>query len=131
MADKTTVGINQLKEGGFVILDDVPCRVDRIQISTSGKHGHAKVRLDAIGLLDGVRKSIIKPSHDNVDVPIILKKRAQVLSVLPGGKAQLMDMETFDVMEMEIPEDRKGEIVPAAEIDYFEVMDVKTLKRIK
>lgn len=131
MADKTTVGINQLKEGGFVILDDVPCRVDRIQISTSGKHGHAKVRLDAIGLLDGVRKSIIKPSHDNVDVPIILKKRAQVLSILPGGKAQLMDMETFDVMEMEIPEDRKGEIVPAAEIDYFEVMDVKTLKRIK
>lgn len=131
MADKTTVGINQLKEGGFVILDDVPCRVDRIQISTSGKHGHAKVRLDAIGLLDGVRKSIIKPSHDNVDVPIILKKRAQVLSVLPSGKAQLMDMETFDVMEMEIPEDRKGEIVPAAEIDYFEVMDVKTLKRIK
>lgn len=131
MADKTTVGINQLKEGGFVILDDVPCRVDRIQISTSGKHGHAKVRLDAIGLLDGVRKSIIKPSHDNVDVPIILKKRAQVLSVLPSGKAQLMDMETFDVMEMEIPEDRKGEIVPAAEIDYFEVMAVKTLKRIK
>lgn len=131
MADKTTVGINQLKEGGFVILDDVPCRVDRIQISTSGKHGHAKVRLDAIGLLDGVRKSIIKPSHDNVDVPIILKKRAQVLSILSGGKAQLMDMETFDVMEMDIPEDRKSEIVPAAEIEYFEVMDVKTLKRIK
>ncbi len=131
MADKTNVGINQLKEGGFVILDGVPCRVDRIQISTSGKHGHAKVRIDAIGLLDGVRKSIIKPSHDTVDVPIILKKRAQVLSILSSGKAQLMDMETFDVMEMDIPEDRKSEIVPAAEIDYFEVMDVKTLKRIK
>ncbi len=131
MGDKTTVGISQLKEGGFVILDGVACRVTRIQISTSGKHGHAKVRLDASGLLDGVNKSIIKPSHDNVDVPIILKKRAQVLAILNDGKAQLMDMETFDTIELEIPGDRKNEIVPAAEIDYFEVMDVKTLKKVK
>jgi translation initiation factor 5A len=131
MGDKTSVGIGQLKEGGFVILDDIPCRVTRVQISTSGKHGHAKVRLDATGLLDGVNKSIIKPSHDTVDVPIILKKRAQVLAILNDGKAQLMDMESFETIELEIPDDRKGEIVPAAEIDYFELMDVKTLKKIK
>lgn len=131
MGDKTSVGISQLKEGGFVILDDVPCRVTRVQISTSGKHGHAKVRLDATGLMDGTNRSIIKPSHDSVDVPIILKKRAQVLSILNDGKAQIMDLESFETLELEIPEDRKGEVVPAAEIDYFEVMDVKTLKRIK
>lgn len=131
MADKTSVGINQLKEGGFVILDGVPCRVTKVQISTSGKHGHAKVRLDASGLLDGVNKSIIKPSHDNVEVPIILKKRAQVLAILNDGKAQLMDMETFETMEMEIPEDRKSEMIAGEEVDYFEVLDVKTLKRIK
>lgn len=131
MADKTSTGINQLKEGSFVILDGVPCRVTRIQISTSGKHGHAKVRLDATGLMDGVNKSIIKPSHDDIEVPIILKKRAQVLAILPSGQAQLMDMETFETMEMDIPDDRKDEITPPNEVDYFEVLDIKTLKKIK
>jgi len=131
MADKTTVGISQLKEGSFVILDDIPCRVDKINISTSGKHGHAKVRLDARGLLDGVTKSIIKPSHDTVSVPIVLKKKGQVLAILGDGRAQIMDMDSFEVLEMEIPDDRKSEIVPAAEIEYFEILDIKTLKRIK
>jgi translation initiation factor 5A len=131
MADKSSTGINQLKEGSFVILDGVPCRVTRIQISTSGKHGHAKVRLDASGLMDGVNKSIIKPSHDSVEVPIILKKKAQVLSILNDGKAQLMDMESFETLELDIPDDRKDEVVPGAEIEYFEVLDIKTLKRLK
>lgn len=131
MADKTSTGINQLKEGSFVILDGIPCRVERIQISTSGKHGHAKVRLDAKGLLDGVNKSIIKPSHDEIEVPIILKKRAQVLSILPNGQAQLMDMESFETMEMDIPDDRKDEVVPPNEVDYFEVLEIKTLKKLK
>jgi translation initiation factor 5A len=131
MADKMSVGIGQLKEGGFVIIDGVPCRVTRVQISTSGKHGHAKVRLDATGLMDGVNKSIIKPSHDTIDVPIVLKLRGQVLSILNDGKAQIMDMNNFETLELDIPEDRKSEIVPGAEIDYFEILDIKTLKRIK
>ena len=131
MAGTTKAGIKHLKEGGFVVLDDIPCKVDKVTISTSGKHGHAKVRLDAIGLMDGVRKSIIKTAHDEVEVPIILRKKGQVLSILGTGKAQIMDMETFDVMEMDVPDDRKSEVLPGAEIEYFEVMDVKTLKKIK
>jgi len=131
MADKTSVGIGQLKEGGFVILDGVPCRVTRVQISTSGKHGHAKVRLDATGLMDGVNRSIIKPSHDTVDVPVVLKLRGQVLAILNDGKAQIMDMNSFETLELEVPEDRKSEIVPGAEIDYFEILDTKTLRKIK
>ena len=131
MADKTSVGIGQLKEGGFVILDGVPCRVTRVQISTSGKHGHAKVRLDATGLMDGTNRSIIKPSHDSVEVPILEKKKAQVLSITNDGKAQIMDMDNFETLELEIPDDRKDEIVPPNEIEYFEVLDIKTLKRLK
>lgn len=131
MADKTSVGIGQLKEGGFVILDGVPCRVTRVQISTSGKHGHAKVRLDATGLMDGTNRSIIKPSHDSVEVPILEKKKAQVLSITNDGKAQIMDMDNFETLELDTPDDRKDEVVPPNEIEYFEVLDIKTLKRLK
>lgn len=131
MGDKTNQLAKHLKEGGFVIIDDIPCKVDKVTVSTSGKHGHAKVRVDAIGLIDGIRKSVIKTAHDSMDVPIVLRKKGQVVALVGGNKAQIMDLDSFDVMEMDVPEDRQKEIIAGAEIEYFEVMDVKTLKRIK
>jgi len=130
MADKTVTIIKDLKPNGFVIIDGVPCRVERVQVSTSGKHGHAKVRLDAIGLFDNTRRSMIAPSHENVEVPIVEKKRGQVIAII-GNKAQIMDMQTYEVMEMDIPEERKARVKQGEELDYFEVLDVKTLKELK
>lgn len=130
MADKTVALIKDLKPNGFVIIDGVPCRVERVQSSTSGKHGHAKVRLDAIGLFDNIRKSIIAPAHENIEVPIVEKKRGQVVSIT-GSKAQIMNLTDYSVIEMEIPEDRKDKIRQGEDVDYFEVLDVKTLKELK
>lgn len=127
---KTTTGIKHLKKGGFVIINDVPCRVDKVQVSTTGKHGHAKVRVDAIGLLDGVRRNIVKPVHENVDVPIINKRNAQILAIM-SDNAQLMDMETYEVFELPIPEELKGTLESGKEMQYFEVAGQRTLKQIK
>ncbi len=122
--------IKDLKKGSFVNIDGVPCRVDAVSISKSGKHGHAKVRIDAIGLLDGIRKSLVKPSDARVDVPIVLKKKAQVLAII-GNKAQLMNLEDYSTIELEIPEDMKGSVKEGEEIFFFEIGDIKTLKQIK
>jgi len=128
--EKTTAGIKELRPNGFVIIDDVPCRVEKVDISKSGKHGASKCRVEAIGLLDGKRHSLVKPSSDTVTVPILSKKKAQVVSIT-GNKAQLMDLTDYNVFELEIPEERKEEIKQGEEIDYFEICDVKTLKRLK
>jgi translation initiation factor 5A len=127
---KTVALIKDLKPNGFVIIDGVPCRVERVQSSTSGKHGHAKVRLDGLGLFDNTRRSIIAPSHENIEVPIVEKKRGQVVSIT-GSKAQVMDLTTYEVIEMDIPEEKKDNIKQGEEIDYFEVLDIKTLKELK
>lgn len=126
----TRTGIKDLKPGSFVIIEDTPCRVEKIQVSTSGKHGAAKVRVEAIGVLDNRRKSMISPSHDEVSVPIILKKQSQVLAV-SGNKAQLMDLETYETIELDIPEEVKEKVVAGGEIAYFELMGIKTLKQLK
>ena len=107
--------IKDLRENGFVLIDGVPCRVDKVQISTSGKHGHAKVRLEAIGLFDNTRRSLIAPAHENVEVPMVLKKMAQVLAVT-GSRAQLMDTENYDQFELDIPDERKGNVIAGGEI---------------
>jgi translation initiation factor 5A len=124
------VEIKDLKRGSFVTIDGIPCRVDEVSISKSGKHGHAKVRVDAIGLFDGIRKSIVKPADARVDTPMILKKRAQVLAII-GNKAQLMNLEDYSTLELEIPEELQGKIKEGEEIFFFEVDGIRTLKQIK
>lgn len=128
--EKTAALIKDLKPNGFVMIDGVPCRVEKVQSSTTGKHGHAKIRLDAIGIFDGIRRSVVEPSHETVDVPILTKKKAQVLAIV-RNKAQLMDLQDYSQLELDIPEERKDEIKAGEEIDYFEICDIKTLKGLK
>jgi translation initiation factor 5A len=70
------------------------------------------------------------PAHEEVEVPIVEKKQGQVLSIT-GKTAQVMDMTDFQVFDMEIPEERKEEVKQGEEIDYYEVSDIKTLKKLK
>ncbi|MEM2686020.1 MAG: translation initiation factor IF-5A, partial [Candidatus Bathyarchaeia archaeon] len=55
------VEIGSLKEGMYVVIDGEPSRVVTIEKSKPGKHGSAKVRLVAIGVFDGVKRSIVSP----------------------------------------------------------------------
>lgn len=128
--EKTTATLKDLKPNGFVLIDDAPCRVEKVMISSSGKHGAAKARLDAIGLFDNRRRSIVKPADETVDVPIITKKKAQVLAIT-GNKAQIMDLTDYSVFELDIPEERKEAIRAGEETNYFEVIGIKTLKELK
>lgn len=124
------VEIKDLKKGSYVSIDGVPCKVDEISISKSGKHGHAKVRVDAIGLLDGVRRSIVKPADARVEVPMVVKKKAQVLAII-GNKAQLMSLDDYSMIELDIPEELQGKLKEGEEIFFFEIDSLRTLKQIK
>lgn len=122
--------IKTLKKGHFVLIDGVPCKVVSIAIAKSGKHGGAKARVEGIGLFDGRRRSIIKPGDAKVNVPIILRKNAQLLAIV-GEKAQLMDLTDYSTFELTIPEDMKGKVNPGEELNYFEVGGVRTLEKLK
>lgn len=65
-----------------------------------------------------------------MEVPIVVAKKAQVLAVR-DGRAQLMDLDDYSQFELEIPEERKSEVQPGNEIDYYETMGMKTLKKLK
>jgi len=128
--EKTTQVIKNLKPGNYITIDGVPCRVEKVTTSVSGKHGAAKTRVEAIGLFDGTRRSIVKPADEEVEVPILQKKRAQVLAIT-GNIAHLMDSQTFEELQLEIPEERRDEIKEGTEIEYFEILGIKTLKPLK
>ncbi len=128
--EKTVSVIKSLKKGSFVLIDDVPCKVDNISVSKSGKHGAAKARVDAIGLFDNRRRSLVRPADASIDVPIISRKTGQVLALM-GEKVQIMDTVDFSTFDLEVPEELKGKLTSGQEITYFEVAGVKTLRQVK
>jgi len=128
--EKTTSVIKSLRKGHFILIDNVPCRIESISSGKSGKHGASKTRVEAIGLFDGRRRSIVKPSHDTVNVPIINKKKAQILAI-SGDRVQLMDLSDYSMFELDIPEELKGKLNSGDEVNYFEVIGIRTLKPLK
>ncbi len=103
--EKKPIEIKLLKTGGFVIIDDAPCIVTDIALSKSGKHGAAKARLTAVGMYDGIKRIIVKPGAATVDIPIIEKRNAQVISKPAPDRAQLMDLADYSTFEAAIPSD--------------------------
>ncbi|HIE37291.1 TPA: translation initiation factor IF-5A, partial [Candidatus Geothermarchaeota archaeon] len=53
--------LGALKKGSYVIIDGEPCKVIEITKSKKGKHGSAQARVVAIGIFDGVKRSVVGP----------------------------------------------------------------------
>ena len=124
----TSVG--GLQKGNYVVVEGVACRVSDTQVSRPGKHGHAKVRLTAVGIIDGKKKIVVMPGHDNIEVPIVEKKTAQVLSI-QGDTANVMDSETYETFDLKIPEELKAEVVEGVNVLYWIILEDKVMKQVK
>lgn len=130
MAEVKLASIGTLQKGSYIVVDGAACKITSTATSRPGKHGHAKVNLMAVGILDGKKRNLTAPGHDNVEVPVIEKRSAQVLSV-NGNMANIMDSESFETLDMEIPEELTGECVEGVEILYWEILDSKVMKQVK
>jgi translation initiation factor 5A len=125
------VGINELKKGDSILLEDkYICKITDITISAPGKHGHAKARIEAVGVIDDKKRIIIMSAEDRAQVPIIEKKNAQIISV-SGEKAQLMDLESYEVFEAFVPEELKEKLKEGVQVTYSDLMGEKVIKNVK
>ena len=129
MGDETTlVSMKDLRVGRYILIDGVPCRVVDIETSAPGKHGSAKMRVTGIGMFEGQKRTLLKPSSADADAPVITKRKAQVVSVT-DSTAQIMDSETYEVYDLPITEDFKGKLKPGIEVEVIEAMGRKALSR--
>ena len=130
MADIKHKSAGSMQKGNYVVIEGVASIVTDVKISRPGKHGHAKVNLTAVGMLDDKKRNIVVPGHDNLEVPIIDKKNAQVLSVT-GENCNVMDSETYETFDLKIPPELKGQIAEGQTIVYWVILNDKVLKQIK
>ena len=113
--------IKTLKQGKYLVLGGEASKITSISTSSPGKHGAAKARIEAVGIFDNQKRSLVKPVNAKVDIPIIDKRVGQVLAIM-GEEVQLMDLETYETIDLPIPEDLKGDIAEGKEVEYIEAM---------
>ena len=120
--------MRSLKPNRYVLIDEEPCKILSVNISKPGKHGEAKARVEAVGIFDKQKRSIVHPVTHKVKVPIIDKRRAQILTVM-GSEVQLMDLETYETFNVAIPAELAGKLSPPGEVQYLVAMGRKKITR--
>jgi len=118
---KEQTEVRTLKEGRYVIIDDEPCVIKSVSHSKPGKHGSAKARVDAVGIFDNQKRSIISPVTQKIYVPLVERKNGQVISI-SGNVAQLMDMGDYSTIELTILDEYKSKIEVGKDIQYLVAM---------
>lgn len=111
------------------MIEGVPCKIVDIETSAPGKHGSAKMRITAIGIFDGQKKTMLKPSSGDAERPVIDKRKAQVISVT-GTMAQLMDADTYETYDLQVPEDLRGSVKSGAEVEVIHTMGKRAMTRL-
>lgn len=119
-----------LKIGKYLNIDGEPCKVVDMQVSSTGKHGHAKARITAIGIFDSQKRQILAGMHQNCQIPILEKSSAQVVAVM-GDRVQLMDLQSYETFEIPIPDEYKGKLSAGVEIEYQDYDGRKLVSRVK
>ena len=124
--------VGELKVGSYAIVDDEPSQIVAIQKSKPGKHGSAKFRCSAISLFDGSKKSFVSPVSANIQVPIVEKNAAQIIS-MTDTNIQMMNLSTYEIFDVSYPKDDdiKSKLEAGKEVEYWKIMDRYKIQRVK
>ncbi len=120
------INATEAKPGINILIDGSPCTVKSQDISKTGKHGHAKCRIEAVGIIDGKKRVIVVPGHERIEVPHIEKRKGQILSI-SGDKVSVMDLENYETIDVNRNED--VEVNEGDQIEYWKIGEEKIIKR--
>ena len=122
---------HEAKTGATILVDGNACIVKSNDVSKTGKHGASKCRIECVGVLDSKKRICAVPGSERFEVPLIEKKKAQVLSINDSAEmANVMDLESFETMDLAIMEEAKGTFNVEDQVEYMIVDEkIKVIKR--
>jgi len=121
------INATEARPGTNILIENEPYTIKKIDISKTGKHGHAKARIEAIGIINQQKKVFVVPGHERFEVPMVDKRKAQVLSI--ANKVSIMDLENFETMEIDCPEEIKSELKENSNVEYSDIEGRKIIRR--
>merc|ERR1712226_1435966 len=96
-----------LRNNGYVMIKDRPCKIVEMSTSKTGKHGHAKVHMVGIDIFNQKKYEDICPSTHNMDVPHVARKDYQFVDIDEDGYVDVME-EDGTTNQYKVPE---GEVM--------------------
>jgi translation initiation factor 5A len=118
------------KSGSVILYEGEAVTVRTNDISKTGKHGASKCRIEAIAIFSGKKKVIAVPGDAKFDVPMIEKRKAQVLNVNEGN-ATVMDLESFETIDVPYQEEVKDQLAPEKQVEYWDIEGRKAIMRVQ
>ncbi|MEM4271660.1 MAG: translation initiation factor IF-5A [Candidatus Pacearchaeota archaeon] len=115
--------------GTTIIIDGEAYTVRTNDISKSGKHGASKCRIEAINVITGNKKVLACPGAERFEVPMIEKKKAQVLSV-SDSTASIMDLQSYETIELPFLPELKENLAPEKQVEYWDIEGKKVIMRV-
>jgi len=124
--------VGELKVGNYVIVENEPSEIVSIEKSKPGKHGSAKARCVTVSLFDNTKRDFVNPVDATVQIPLVDKRSAQVLSLTPNS-VQLMDLETYEIFDVALPKEEEilSKLKNGAEVSYWNIMGRYKIQRVK
>lgn len=123
------IDATQIKPGTIVLIEGEPYTAKSNDKSKTGKHGAAKCRIEAIGILSGKKKILAVPGGERFEVPLIEKRKAQILSV-SDSTVSVMDLESYETIDVSFLEELKGQLAPEKEVEYWDIEGKKCIMRV-
>ncbi len=123
------IDATQAKPGANILINGEPYSVKSNDISKTGKHGASKCRIEAIGIFNGKKKVIAVSGGERFEVPLVEKHKAQVLSIV-NDRATVMDLNSYETIELPILDDIKSIIEVEKQIEYWDVEGKKVIMRV-
>ena len=117
------------KPGSTILWDGIPCTVRSNEISKTGKHGHAKCRMEVVGIFDNKKRIGVVPGTEKLEVPMVEKRKAQILSV-SDRSASVMDLESFETIDLPFQENLKEQLTEEKQVEYWDVEGQKSIMRV-
>lgn len=121
------ISATEAKAGTSILIEGEPYVIKKIDISKTGKHGASKCRIEASNIATGQKKIIVVPGHERFEVPMIDKRKGQILSI--SNKLSVMDMENFETFEIDCPDELKPSLKEGLNIEYWDVEGRKIIKK--
>ncbi len=121
------INATEARVGTNIILEGEPYTIKKMDVSKTGKHGHSKVRVEAVGIINNSKKVFVVPGHDRLEVPMVDKRKGQVLAM--GDKISVMDLENFETIDISCPEDIRPELEENSNVEYWDIEGEKIIRR--
>ena len=85
--------------------------------------------MEVIGIFDGKKRVGVIPGHEKLEVPMVEKRKAQVLSV-SENKASVMDLESFETLDLPFKEELKDSLKEEKQVEYWDIEGQKAIIRL-